>query len=152
MSNDKDSNYQEYHPLEFLILSCHEQCNQEDNDYDEFFNELVEIRRIINEPMDDLRQRFMQICCRFFENNRPPIQEILDWFTYLLFFPKEDGLLSKMRKILNILIVSHLIFHSHYFLRQFITTTIRRSGITKKKFFSPLLKLMMWNSLTWEML
>jgi hypothetical protein len=40
----------------------------------------------------------MQICCRFPENNRPPIQEILDWFTYLLFIPEEDGLLSNNKE------------------------------------------------------
>jgi hypothetical protein len=53
----------------------HRSC---DYNYEELFNELEEICRVINEPMDDLFQRVMQIFCRFPERGKPSDQEILD--------------------------------------------------------------------------
>jgi hypothetical protein len=56
-------------------------------DYEELCNELEEICRLRNEPMDDFFQRVMQIYCRFPESDKPSNQEIIDWFSYLLSIP-----------------------------------------------------------------
>jgi hypothetical protein len=42
-----------------------------DYDYDELFNELEEIYRLKNEPMDDLFQRVMHIYCIFPKSDKP---------------------------------------------------------------------------------
>jgi hypothetical protein len=61
-------------------------------DYEELYNELEEICRIRNEPLDDFFQRVMQIYYRFLESDKPSDQEILDWFSYLLSIPEGDNL------------------------------------------------------------
>jgi hypothetical protein len=68
--------------------------------------------------MDDFFLRIMQICCRFLENDKPSNHEILGWFSYLVYIPKdcdEDDQIISHSQDLDLIIKDkgYMVFNQH---------------------------------------
>lgn len=69
--------------MEFLMTSG------ANYNYEDMYGELERKEIKKNEFVDYFRLRFMHICLRFPISDKPSNQEIIEWFSYLLYLPKE---------------------------------------------------------------